>query len=245
MAAILFFQNRTISPKKIAALSITLAGLALNLAIFFGVHRLVGWGFYLYPGTILTVAGLMLIIDVSLDEPSGNASKLFKRCLGLLGQVVALLLLCIATFSWAPYTVNALVQQAYRTNDAEYIQQYASYQQVMQFLGSQENPSNKTLQVMLTPSLFPPESGSKYQIIEFWGPYTQWSESPDVIIFGPINTPRGKPTPADSPDYPRFLVEREGYAMHVVENGSRCKATPCFERKLLLSNDGEILVLQK
>ncbi|MBI5922471.1 MAG: hypothetical protein HY847_12625 [Betaproteobacteria bacterium] len=243
LSGIFLLRTKAVSHNKIAALSVALSGIALNLAIFFGVQRL--WGFYLYPGTILLVAGLVLMIDASFHEQSENCASQFKKTLRFLGYVVALLVFFVATFSWTPHTISRLEELARRTISMDYIQQYSSYQEVLKFLDNQKNIVNKSLRVMLTPSLFPPESGAYYQIVEFWGPFIQWNESPDVIIFGSVNTPRGMPTPQDSPSYSSFLLERQGYAMHVAESGSECKARPCFERKLLLPNGGEILVLKK
>jgi hypothetical protein len=98
---------------------------------------------------------------------------------------------------------------------------------------------------MFTPSLFPPDSNERYEIIEFWGPFIKWNEKPDVIIFGMKHTPRGTPTSKDSPNYKNFLIEQEGYTLHVAEKGKRCKKVPCFTRELELPNGGEILVLSK
>lgn len=89
------------------------------------------------------------------------------------------------------------------------------------------------------------ESNNKYEIVEFWGPYIYWGERPDVIIFGKINTPRGSQTPKDSPNYPIFLLEREGYESHIAEKGKSCKRDPCYTRALELANGGEVLVLNK
>jgi hypothetical protein len=149
----------------------------------------------------------------------------------------------MATLAWAPNTINNLKALALRTNSEEYVLQYDSYKIVLQFLQNQSAINNHVLIVKLTPSLFPPESNKKYKIEEFWGPYIQWSDSPDLIIFGSINTPRGRSTPSDSPEYKSFLMEREGYAKHVVERGGSCVLKPCFEKALLLPNGGEILVL--
>ena len=98
------------------------------------------------------------------------------------------------------------------------------------------------LHVMITPSLFLPQSNDKFIIQEFWGPYTQWESGPDVIIFGIENTPRGMPTPIDSPNYKSFILERKGYAAHVSDKGKACVAKPCFYREVELPNGGEILV---
>lgn len=238
---ILYFWKRDISPKNIAALSMTFSGIALNFAIFFGAQRL--WGFYLYPGTILMVTGLIFMIDLSLSDESVNQSGFFNRSTRVLGYAVAFFLFCIATFAWAPYAINNLEVLALRTKSEDYIQQYASYQEVTKFLDNQAEIKNGPLIVMLTPSLFPPESNDKYKIVEFWGPYIQWDQSPDVIVFGSINTPRGTLTPFDSPSYSDFISERVGYIKHVADKISNCKADPCFVRNSMLQNGGEILVL--
>ena len=94
---------------------------------------------------------------------------------------------------------------------------------------------------MFEPVMFPPKSNKKYEIIEFWGPYTKWDDESDVIIFGP----RSVPTPKDSLDYKNSLIEREGYAMHVTDKGGTCKSSPCFVREFVLPNGGEVLLLKK
>lgn len=238
-----FLKTRIISPNKLAALSITLSGIALNFAIFFGAQRL--WGFYMYPGTVLMVTGLVLMIDVSLYEYSESDSNLFNKLLRLFGYGISILLVFVATFYWTPHTISSLGGLAYRTKSTEYIQQYSSYQEIIKFLDKRNTVDGKKMKVMFTPSLFLPESSIKYQIVEFWGPYNQWNESPDIIVFGSENTPRGIPTPPDSPNYTSFLVERQGYATHVTDKGSDCQVSPCFERELLLPNRGEVLVLKK
>lgn len=191
------------------------------------------------------VAGLVLMIDLCFYECNEDSCSSTDRFMRIFGCSLAICLFCITSLAWAPHTINNLEELALRTKSESYKQQYSSYQEVLKFLDNQVNIDNKTLKVMFTPSLFPPEGGGKYRIVEFWGPYIQWDESPDVIIFGPINTPRGKPPPADSPDYNNFLLEREGYSKHVAESGGDCKAKPCFERMLFLANGGEILVLKK
>lgn len=238
-----YLRKKAISPNSLVAISIALSGIALNFSIFFGAQRL--WGFYLYPGSILMVAGLILMIDLCFYECNEDSYPLMNSFLSIFGCSLAICLFCISSLAWVPHTINNLEELAVRTKFENYKQQYLSYQQVLKFLDNQVNTGNKMLKVMFTPSLFPPEGGSKYKIVEFWGPYIHWDESPDVIIFGPINTPRGKPTPTDSPEYSNFLLEREGYFKHVAESGGDCKAKPCFERMQFLVNGGEILVLKK
>jgi hypothetical protein len=235
-------RHRSDCHRELGGLAITLAGMALNLGIFVGAHRL--WGFYLYPGTLLTLVGALTLLDAGLARtgaarPEPGALRMMSFDHGLLA-----VLLAVTLIYWWPHTASALRQLALRTRTPEYLQQYQSYQQVMEFLGTWKAAGGRRMIVMHTPSLFPPDDSDRYQIVDFWGPYTRWTDRPDVLIFGLVNTPRGGATPPDSPGYASFLVERQGYAAHVARQGERCRASPCFERQLLLPDGGEILTLQ-
>ena len=229
-------KKNDFSANYLTAFSIFLSGLILNLSIFFGVHRL--WGFYLYPGSILIFTGLVILIDLVIKERSQKSLKIFSFFIYACTFLVSL-------YAWTPHIVKSLDKLASRTQSTEYKDQYASYLQILSFLEQSSEHKNKVLEVMFTPSLFLPESNQKYRINEFWGPYTQWDNSPDLIVFGKINTPRGKPTPIDSPEYEAYLAERRGYFKHVVDKPSYCIALPCYERLVKLSNGGEILSLVK
>ena len=144
-----------------------------------------------------------------------------------------------------PQAIDGLEKLSLRTNTSEYTSQYSSYKIVTDFLDHHKVGEGGRLRVMFTPSLFPPESNDKFEIVEFWGPYVEWSKEPDIIIFGIVNTPRGEAPPKGSPNYNDFLIEREGYEAHVADKGSTCKSNPCFVRELELPNGGEVLVLSK
>lgn len=229
--------------KNTTAFAVAMAGLALNIAIIIGAKRL--WGFYLYPGMVLMVAGIIMLVDLSISE----ALKMDKRPLAslnrLLGYLFLYFLLVVSGLYWTPRAIDGLEKLSLRTNTSEYTSQYSSYKAFTDFLDHYNLTEGRRLRVMFTPSLFPPESNNKFEIVEFWGPYIEWSKEPDIIIFGIINTPRGKPTPRDSPSYNDFLIEREGYEAHVADKGSACKSNPCFVRELELPNGGEVLVLSK
>lgn len=229
--------------KRATAFAITMAGLALNIAIIIGAKRL--WGFYLYPGTVLMVAGIIVLADLSIsDAPETNKAP-FAGVNRVLGYLTSIYLLVVSGLYWAPITIDGLKMLALRTNKPEYKFQYSSYKAFIDFLDHHKTAEGRRLRVMFTPSLFPPDSSDKFEIIEFWGPYVRWNEVPDIIIFGIENTPRGKPTPKDSPNHNDFLIEREGYAAHVAAKGGVCKSKPCFVRELELPNGGEVLVLSK
>ena len=144
-----------------------------------------------------------------------------------------------------PRTIDGLKTASLRSSTPEYNLQYSSFSAVLDFLDKYNTTEGKRVRVMLTPSLFLPESNDKYEIVEFWGPYINWDEKHDVLIFGIVNTPRGKPIPKDSRNYSAFLIEREGYAAHVAEKAKICKSNPCYTRVMELPNGGEILVLSR
>lgn len=226
----------------IAPLTIVVAGLALNIAIMMEVKRL--WGFYLYPGTILILLGIIVMADLSISSPNKLTKKYFIGINKFLSNFICIFLLFFSIVYWLPRTIDGLKSASLRTNNPDYILQYSSYIAVVDFLDEYRAVDDKRLVVMFTPSLFPPKNTKKYYIAEFWGHYT-WEEKPDIIIFGAINTPRGIPPPKDSLNYKNFLIEREGYASHVAEKGKVCKSKPCFTRELELPNGGEILVLRR
>lgn len=235
-------RDPSISPKIVAASTILLAGLALNFSIFIGVHRL--WGMYLYPGMFLFISGLVIAIDQSLSIRLINHSRFFNKSIHVLSIFIASFLFFISAFYWAPNSIHNFQNLALRTETENYANELKSYQEIIKFLDMQYAIRKTSLTVMLTPSIFPPENSEKYTIVEFWGPYDKWDQSPDVIIFGSINTPRGSAYSEGSPEYRKFLLEREGYKRHVSDGSSSCQNKPCFKKVLMLPNDGEILILK-
>jgi hypothetical protein len=190
-------------------------------------------------------AGIIMLIDLSISEKIKTGKSTMVSLNRLAGYIISLFLLVVSGLYWAPKTIDELKTLALRTNQAEYKLQYSSYQAFADFLDHYKVADGRRLRVMFTPSLFPPESNDKYEIAEFWGPYSEWSEEPDIIIFGSVNTPKGGAYPEDSPEYNRFVKERKGYEMHVAKKGAICKSSPCFVRELELPNGGEVLVLSK
>jgi hypothetical protein len=213
------------------------AGAAWNLAIVVAAHRL--WGFYLYPGTAIAIAGMLVLVDAA------PAMRLHK----LAGGATAIALLVMACIYWAPRTFANLDALAGRTGSEEYRRQDASYAMVSGFLAQRAAAApaqpRRRIVVAYDPRLFPPASNEKYRIEEFYGRYTGWNALPEVIVFGARYTPAGPAVPADSPQYRAYLAEREGYARYVAGNDGRCPEAKCFRRQLELPNGGEILVLEK
>lgn len=226
--------------KKFSA-AVVMAGLALNLAIMFAAHRL--WGMYLFPGTVLMVAGLFMLLHQTFDEYRGNPQGLRDNPLAYLAYIVLPLIFFTVSFWWMPSSISEYRELASRTDSEEYRSQYQSYVKITRFLNSHSKAGEERLMVLADPNLFLPESNSEYQIKEFWGPFTQWSERPDVIIFSARHTEKRIAVPENVPEYTSFLIERDGYKEYVVDHGEVCRDTLCYRKSAKLPDGGVILTL--
>ena len=229
-----------VDTREIAGVAIALGGLAMNASIVLFVHRL--WGLYLYPGTVMLAAGLLLSIDSYVTHPEtsiGQGRRLGDWICGVTAGLVG----AMAVLFWAPSSIRELTLLSKRSASVEFQEQYQSYRYIVSFLQSLP-ASTAPIEILYSPSLFPPDNTPNYRIEEFWGPYTRWSQPAAVIILGRKNTPRGAATPDDSPEYTAFLQEREGYRLHVTTTDRRCSALPCYRQHIVLPNGGEILVLE-
>ncbi len=217
--------------RRLGGLAIAGAGLAMNLAIFVGAKRL--WGFYLYPGTVLMFAGVMVVVDQGLQ-----GSRLSRLTSG----AVAPALLVSSALYWVPGALQAFQTLALRTTDKEYAEQMISYKAITALLNGFDQNRTPPVRVLIHPYNFMPANTTAYTVTEFWGPYTRWDDNPEVIVLGLENTPRGKILGPASPDYQSYRLERAGYERHVVEKGQPCRAAPCYEIQTVLANGGEILL---
>jgi len=186
----------------------------------------------------LAIVGLLVLAEASLAR-HGAGTRRFA------GPGVAVALLAFAALLLAPRTVAHLDALAHRTGGDAYLAQRTSYDAVVAFLEQRAAASARRLRVVHDPALFTPESSARYRIVEFFWPYTRWDDSPDVIVFGITHTPAGKAVPPDSPAYPAYLAEREGYAKYVVSKADKCPTSKCYRKEVALPGGGEILVLSR
>ena len=242
--AVQIFKSKPFSfDQNVAAFTIVASGLALNVAIMIGAKRL--WGFYLYPGMVMILVGTIILIELGISNSLKTKKESLIIANRIAGYFVAIYILGISALYWAPHVIGGLEGASRRSKTNDYNLQYSSYVKFTNFLDSYKGAEGGRLHVMFNPSLFLPQSNDKFIIEEFWGPYAQWRSDADIIIFGIENTPRGMPTPIDSPNYKNFILERMGYAAHVADKGKVCIAKPCFFREVELPNGGEILVKSK
>lgn len=225
--------NRTSSKGIIIAAS----GLMLLLSIFAATHRL--WGFYLYTGIVVLISGIFIEYDDMFNEFSKRyKSRAFLAAAFLIAMVI------ILDKYWMQGTIRNLDMLAMRTSSQQFQKDQLSYHQTVSLLENLSVESGKKLMVMYSPTMFLPQNTSKYEIVEYWGPYTEWLKQVDVIVLGFVNTPGAPAVPQNSPEYPKYKIQQEGYAAHVLEKTGKCAIFPCFEKKLILPNGGEILTIR-
>jgi len=211
-------------------------GAAMIGSIFVSSHRL--WGFYLMPGMVLALTGLLSLIEqrlYAIQKPANGRIGLFAALVTLVSCIG------LAIVGWLPNSAHNLQASARRTEAVVYRTQYARYRVVLDTLASQAKSLGRPVEVMLDPSLFLPEDTEAYRITTFWGPYKDWARPADLVVFGPSHVPGGGATPPDSPEYPAFLAERADYARFVIAPGAVCSQAQCYVPIAKLPDGGEIL----
>lgn len=221
--------------------SVVLAGLILYLSIMFTAHRL--WGLYLFLGTILIVAGLFILLQQDFDDFRYNNQSLRTKASSYLACTVFPLFVLIVSVWWFPKSISNFSELANRTNSDEYKSQYQSYIKITDFLAGYSKGCDKRLKVLADPWLFLPESNTYFEIKEFWGPFTQWADLPDVILFSSKHTAKRKSIPKNATQYKSFILERDGYNMFVANDNEKCSNTLCYRKSADLPGGGEILTL--
>lgn len=139
--------------QRATAFAIAIAGLALNIAIIIGAKRL--WGFYLYPGTVLMFAGIIMMADLSISGSLKKNNSSLASLNRYLAYFVPVFLLIVSVIYWMPRAIDGLNTASYRTSTSEYTLQYSSYRSFVDFLENYKAAEGKRIRVMLTPSLFP------------------------------------------------------------------------------------------
>lgn len=194
-----------------------MAGTALNLSVFIGVHRL--WGMYLYIGTILILAGILKITDQAVEM--FNKYNFYKLYLYLfIGFLVM-----IGFFYFIPNQYEKYSVLANRTNDRDFKINLKSYDDTVIFLKNYSLTMGRTINVKYDPWLFLPESNKSYLISEFWGPFIDFESRPDVIVMS---------------IKPNNQIDLQG---HFSKKSVRCVDPPCYEISKVLSNGSTILTL--
>jgi hypothetical protein len=226
---------------NIFSIAIILSGVMLNLSVMIMTHRL--WGLYLFPGMILITVGLLSVLELNIANTDNNILNNLEKMRLYLARIslsVALLIVCVW---WLPKSISDFKALANRTRSDIYITQYSSYIKITEFLAKYAKTKDKTLKVLADPKLFLPESNNHYEIKEFFGPFIQWGDRPDVILFSSAHTAKRKLIPMNATVYKSFILECDGYGMFVAHDNEKCSNALCYRKSADLPGGGEILTL--
>lgn len=226
---------------NIAPISMFIAGTGLNLSIMVSAQRL--WGFYLYPGFFLQMIAMAVMFErtITLTRLEEKRRPIFEWSI-VYAAVVTTFALLIS--SWAPAALREYSAASTRTSTNEFKAQNESYMALEKFMDEYSENANRRITAVVSPSIFHRESDEKFEVIEFWGPYSYWDSATDLLVLSKNNLPGSTPYPSDSPEYERYLQEQAGYPLHVSTDGV-CEKAPCFRPALVLANGAEVLVRTK
>ena len=212
-----------------------LAGTFSSVVIFLTVDRL--WGFYLFINSALILVGIFAIIEKNIFNKTFSNSFNYY-----LSNALLLIFLITAIFFWFPKNYNKFISLSERTQSIEYLEDYKSYKQILNFV-EQLPKKNKKYSITYDPSLFILPESPKYDINLFWGYLVDWNKDIDIIILNKNHTPNAEYIPTiTNLDYKPYMIEKEKYESFVYENSSCKSYNLCFKEVLKLSNKGVILL---
>lgn len=227
------------SPEILAPLTLIFSGTALSLSIMISAQRL--WGMYLFPGALLQLIGVFMLLELFLLRGVGT-TRLEKVTTVSSAVLVAVSLTLTSSLFWAPKTLKEHRSNSQRTLSVEFKSDYQSYIELEEFLDSYQVFESRRLVAVIAPGVFHRETDSRFDVLEFFGPFTYWDEPIDVIVLAKANTPNGSLYSDKSPDFAKYLLEQEGYRVHVSTQASACSQEPCWRMTVQLTNGGQVLV---
>lgn len=239
----LYLENFAWRQRLMIAVILFASGTGLSLAIMLSAQRL--WGMYLFPGFFFQLAGLFVLVEYSLSKVELRENLFTKKkelAEKFSGFSMVTVLLALSLFDWIPDTTNELQRLSTRTESQEFKEDLQSYEQLERFMDEYSKLSSDQLLAVVSPRVFHRESDSDYEVVEFFGPYTYWSEPIDLIVLTENNTPSGEPKPPESPEFERYLIEQEGYIRHVVNDERQCDQIPCYKVGMQMANQAQLLV---
>lgn len=233
-------DGRLLESEIMAPLLILASGTALSLSIMMSAERL--WGMYLFPGAILQIVGIFMLLELSLRSREEVSRRVYHRLTAGGSFVVVASLALTSGLVWIPESIKEHERNAQRTASAEFQSDYEAYLELEKFLDSFVQPANRKAIVAAAPAVFHRESDSRFDVWEFYGPFTNWNEEIDIVILAEANTPQGIPTSEQSPDYGKYVLEQEGYGLQVTTLNNVCSKDPCWKLAVQLTNGAQILV---
>ena len=209
--------NAMVADRRINGPLVFLCGLALVLAIMFGVKRL--WDFYLQVGLLLCIVGAFVSADHLLD-----GSHRFRW----IGWVTTLVMAANLLHS-LPMAYTNYQRLAHRTEQPLFTTKQSEYLAVEKQLRAEAVNAGQRRRVAYDPQLFLPNDDPTQQIERFWGPFVAWHVGYDVIIgyceqFGGRPMSQGE----DASIQCAAILDGEVAAHVKVTEGGTCATAPCY-----------------
>ena len=202
--------------------TIFFSGVILNILICLFTKRL--WGHYLYLGTTIIFIGLILIIEKYYFERKDIKLNKYDK---ISVFIVLLSILFYTTNYWIPNTYKDLNNYAHRTKKEVYKKDYKSYNIMNKYLKTLSDIKKTPINISIDPSLFQPNNTDHLIFSECFGK-VNWEDSPDIIIFYPIN------------------INQKEYLNHVISKSSyHSVIPPNYNKVKMLPNGSEILLRKK
>jgi hypothetical protein len=202
-------------------------GAATIIPIILFVERL--WGFYLWFGSIF----LVLTIH-----------NLVKRANLKVKELLVLLLIWMATFIICKVNPIEFSQTEVRSaftveSSPDFKLQKLRFTKLVKILESESPSLGQAKTVAFDPLLWIPESTGKYQINPFWGPYTDWENPVDILVFTEPHTT--DITFGQDRNSPAREIEIAGYREFVARKGFECTQKHCY---IVAHQFGGVVVLK-
>ena len=187
---------------------------ASTIPILFFVERL--WGFYLWFGSVFFIYTLLIYV---------NQARLTLKWIfpSLVGVTMVLLIYKINPVNFPITEVKSALALEKKS---EFRLQKFRYEKIIDILGAENSSNGVPKTVAYDPLLWIPESTKLYQIKPFWGPYVDWENPVDILIFTDEHT-KNKSSLGDRNSSARD-VEIKGFATYVDNGNSNCRQNHCY-----------------
>ena len=227
------------NPSIPEALLLVLLGLSLFFAVFFASNRISG--FYLFPGSVLLVLGLISSCEGLLKAKQG-AKKMHGN------KIAFLFVVClsgVALFLWLPQNLKTLEGLAKRTKSPEHKTNYSSYLQINDFLTFYSKEKNRKIHIKNIGSPYVPNDNEYFSIQDLFRPFTSWDRGFEALLVKDIGSVSIKKINPSFFNYALRVEEKKGYDKYVVNFDENCSSKECYKKIKTFRNGTEFLVLNK
>lgn len=217
-----FFEN---------AAALLVGGLLLNISIILSVNRF--WGFYLHPGTVLMITGIIGLLSIlgSVKTFEGSPVQSIAIAIGSIFTIVVLV--CGFWFLNFPKAIDTIRQLGIRTSSSGYQASYLDYLAVIERVEIISKETSGTVSVAYDPFLFIPDNSTKAAYTPIWSGIVHWDQNYDVFFFS-SNDKDSIINSLSSPEIAKNHISTD-------EMSGKCAELPCYRFVDALPSGGVIL----